>query len=81
MTISESVVSKAVRLLDERRVDLTGFDTALVRGYSGDYTVTATPTGMECTCPARGNCSHALAAQLAFFARNVYEEDHELRRG
>jgi hypothetical protein len=76
MMISESVVSKAVRLIDEDRVDLTGFDSALVRGFTGTYEVTATPDGMECSCPARRGCSHLLASMLLFHARDILEEDH-----
>ncbi len=76
VTISEAVVSKAVRLLEERRVDITGPDTAFVRGFHGDYRVYADEFGLECTCPARKNCSHTLAALLAFRAKEMMEEDH-----
>jgi hypothetical protein len=75
--VTEQTVAKAVRLLEERRVDVTGPDTAYVRGDHGNYRVYADEFGLECTCRAKKNCSHVLAAMLMFRARDIAAEDSE----
>ena len=60
--VSIEVMEKASRLLAEHRVVLLEPGRALVCGDSGQWVVTATPSGVVCSCPSRAQCSHCLAA-------------------
>lgn len=67
--MTETVAEKAKRLLGGEFVTLfrlsdDSFD-GIVEGDHDDYTVTYSPgAGLECSCPATKNCSHATAAML-----------------
>lgn len=63
---SHEVAAKAQRLLEQRRVLVLDETEAVVAGDADNYTVRATPAGVVCECPARRECSHALAAQVAW---------------
>ena len=71
--MAESVSAKAHRLYAEGRVQLVeagtdGTRRYQVRGTSALYLVRWHPDGLTCTCPARGRCSHELAAILDWSA-------------
>lgn len=74
MTVEE----KALELVAENRVILLkerGGVEAIVAGLSDHYFVTATQTGMVCTCPARLElCAHALAAMVAWAETETHEQ-------
>ncbi len=66
---TESVMEKAVRLVDTGRVAfMAPRYTARVKGDSAVYFVTAFHDSLACTCPAGryGRCSHSFAAMLAW---------------
>jgi hypothetical protein len=63
----EDVNEKALRLVDENRVIAGRGDQAIVCGNHGRYVVTAYPNGLvACTCRARRQCSHKLAAMVTW---------------
>lgn len=64
--MSDQTNHKALELLDQHRVHIASIDRALVFGNTGVWTVTATPAGLGCTCPARRWCSHRTAAAVAW---------------
>lgn len=86
MSMSQDVVAKAQRLVEEHRVlhvdadfvrsawraiNMDGADglrgqLAVVAGDSDTYLVQAKQSGVECSCPARGACSHILAAMMTW---------------
>lgn len=64
MTVS--LVKKAARLITERRVQPLGIAAVYrVNGTHGFYHVVIGDQYRSCSCPARGTCSHLLAAEHA----------------
>jgi SWIM zinc finger len=67
---SDHVAERAQDLLAENRVVMTSPSTAVVASASGaTYTVTATFSGLRCSCPARIRCAHVLAAAARWAER------------
>jgi SWIM zinc finger len=66
--ISARVAERAHDLVN--RVVITSSSTALVASDSGAvYTVSATFSGLRCSCPARVRCAHVLAAAARWAER------------
>ncbi len=63
---SNTTIQKAERLVREGRVVFAeDGETVLIRGDSGDYEVGLDARGkLACSCPARGECAHIIAAQI-----------------
>jgi hypothetical protein len=74
-----TVEEKALDLVAENRVviqkkTMAGIGEATVAGHHGHYTVYATVSGMECSCPAKIElCAHALAAMVVWAERETHE--------
>ena len=75
MTASHEVLEKAQRLIDENRVVPVQAYAVLVAGDSGTYRVVATEDDIECSCPAKSDCSHVLAA-MAYWEQKRQEAEH-----
>ena len=78
MNVSEAVLEKAARLVDDGRVVLSRRhrNAAMVCGDSGVYEVWAMPDGMTCECyhsTGEHVCSHVVAAMVAFHERDQAE--------
>jgi hypothetical protein len=76
-----TVEEKALELVAENRVVLLrkpvheGIDEAIVAGHHDHYTVYATVSGCECSCPARTEkCAHKLAAMVVWAERETHEQ-------
>jgi hypothetical protein len=75
---SKAVTQKAIRLLEQRRVQILDDARCLVAGDTGTYLVEATEHGVSCECAARdtgqpGACAHRVAAMAAWQEQRIAE--------
>jgi len=65
--VSSYVIEKALRLVEDGRVELRGAHHAFVQGDTGRYLVRVFDDGVECDCPNRhAFCAHSLAAMVVW---------------
>ena len=73
--VSSDTIDKALRLVEEGRVELRGAHHAFVTGDTGRYLVRAFDDGVECDCPNRhAFCCHILGAMILWHEQGHADE-------